>query len=274
MERRPFSEVLKNAKIDLMQEYNKLFTIFNEKDRDGVSYRNICEKAFVHYHFRGTCISLDEFDKRNEFIFRSTDCYWDIDVNYLVNYCEYVYNLIQCSRYVIHYWSNSAFPDPLEQIRNLIEKLGYMEAKDGALTIFVPKSQPAITVSEMLPPELSYKVIEYNHHSMRGDLKRKQATLKLLADRLEAERERLRSVNEALQDDLFFLLDCLNIRNHNTDADSAAYIQALAEMNKEKLEAWYDKTYDTCLYAFMSLEQADRTAEIRALKQQIAAMQA
>lgn len=129
--------------------------------------------------------------------------------------------------------------------------------------------QPAVVVSETLPPNLSYKVIEYNHHSMKGNTERKQATLKLLADQLEAKRADLNSVDKTLTSDLFFLINTLNIRHNNADPDSKSYKKAVADMPKDELEKWYDRTYDMCLYAFMTLEQTDRNAKVKELKAKI-----
>lgn len=47
---------------------------------------------------------------------------------------------------------------------------------------FVPKDQAAISVAEIIDPSLSYRVIEYNHYSMKGDLKRKRDILLALED--------------------------------------------------------------------------------------------
>jgi hypothetical protein len=40
-------------------------------------------------------------------------------------------------------------------------------------------------------------------------------------------------------------------------------------MPKKELEEWYDKIYDMCLYAFMTLDQADHNSKVKALKQKI-----
>ena len=157
----------------------------------------------------------------------------------------------------------------ITHIHKVIGLVGYMEARDEFVTIFVPKSQPSIVVSEMLPPNLSYKVIEYNHHSMKGDLARKQATLKLLADQLEAKKKELISLNKPLADDLFYLLNNMNIRHNNVNQESKSYKKGVADMPKKELEEWYDRTYDMCLYAFMTLELADSKTKIKEIKERI-----
>lgn len=266
MERRPFSEVLANAKIDLSREYERLYFIFNIEDNDSNSWRDICERFFLQLPFRGTYLSLSEFDECNGFVFELPAS--DFDINYLINYCEYIYNLI-VNINQMRIFSNSRFPDPIEHILGLIEKIGYMIITKNGFSLFVPKSQPAIRVSEMLPSDISYKVIEYNHHSMKGDLERKQATLKLLADQLEARKDELNSINSSLKSDLFFLFNNINIRHNNVDPKSNSYKKAVADMPDDELEEWYDRTYDMCLYAFMTLEQADNKEKIKALKEKI-----
>lgn len=266
MERRPFAEILANEKLDLNLEYIRLSVFFNATDNDGYSLREVCEKHFFEMPFRGTYLGLEDFEKSNNIAFEIDPD--NVDINYLVNYCEYIYNLIVNLKERIHF-EKSKFSNPIEHIQTLIEKIGYMMIQHEDIYLLVPKSQPSIVVAEMLPADLSYKVIEYNHHSMKGDIGRKQATLKLLADQLEAKRADLNSVDKTLTSDLFFLINTLNIRHNNADPDSKSYKKVVADMTDDELEEWYDRTYDMCLYAFMTLDQADRNAEVKALKQKI-----
>lgn len=266
MERRPFAEILANEKLDLKLEYIRLSVIFNAKDNDGYSLREVCEKHFLEMPFRGTCLGLEDFEKCNNIVFEIRPN--NVDINYLVNYCEYIYNLIVHLKDKIHF-KMSKFSNPIEHIQTLIEKIGYMMIQHEDIYLLVPKSQPAIVVSEMLPADLSYKVIEYNHHSMKGDLARKQATLKLLADQLESKRKDLNNLNNSFSSDLFYLLNNMNIRHNNIDPDSTSYKKGVADMPKKELEEWYDKIYDMCLYAFMTLDQADHNSKVKALKQKI-----
>lgn len=66
-------------------------------------------------------------------------------------------------------------PFILEQIRLVIEAIGYTSASDDGKTIFVEKSPVAIAVSEsdLIPAELSYKVLEYDHYALKGDIEKK-----------------------------------------------------------------------------------------------------
>ena len=91
----------------------------------------------------------------------------------------------------------------------------------------------------------------------------------LLADQLEARKKELNSLNSSLSSDLFYLLNNMNIRHNNIDSNSTSYKKGVADMPEEELEEWYDRTYDICLYAFMTLDQAERNAKIKELKKKI-----
>lgn len=258
MERRNFAQVLKSAKLDVRREYERLYIIFNNEDTDGFSWRRICEGNFLKAPFRDTCLTLYDFNVSNGFIFEAIP--EDVDINYLVNFCEYVYNV------VTYCWdegrmSRSKYPYPIEHITTLIEKIGYMETSQDGFTVFVPKSQPAIVVSEMLPEKLSYKVIEYNHHSMKGDLERKRATLKLLADQLENKEDELQGLNKQFKSDIFYLFNNLNIRHNN--------IEKLKGIEENKLEKWYDYTYELTLQAFMMLENSNHKQAVCDIKKEL-----
>lgn len=258
MERRYFAQVLKSAKVDIEREYERLYMIFNARDMDGYSWRDICERNFLKLPFKDTWLSLNDFDICNDFNFQMPPI--DFDINYLVNYCEYIYNL---SDHILDkdHFERSRYPHPLKHIDTLIEKIGYMRICDDFFYKFVPKSQPAIVVSEMLPEKLSYKVIEYNHHSMKGDLEHKRATLKLLADHLENKEDELQGLNKQFKSDIFYLFNNLNIRHNN--------IEKLEGVEENKLEEWYDYTYELTLQAFMMLENSNHKQAVCDIKKEL-----
>lgn len=274
MSRKTFAQILKDANVDIEREYDRLYQLFykfkiQDISNTAMTLYEICEMDFMSFPHRGTCLSLDDFNDFYGFNFEQKPSNFDVD--YLVSFCEYSYNFAVCQ----HGKGNGIMPfiNPamqyIQQILKVIESIGYMHLSEDGISTFVPKSQPAIVVSEMLPSDLSYKVIEYNHHSMKGDLARKQATLKLLADQLEAKRKELNNLNSSFSSDLFYLLNNINIRHNNIDPDSTNYKKWVADMSEQELEEWYDRTYDMCLYAFMTLDQADHSKKIKELKQQL-----
>ena len=90
-----------------------------------------------------------------------------------------------------------------------------------------------------------------------------------MAGILEGKQARLNQVNPTLKKDLFYIFNNFNIRHNNCDNQSKDYKQAIATMDKQELENWYDETYQMCLLAFMELEQADRKPKFDAIKAEI-----
>lgn len=263
--RKTFADVLKSGGVDIEKEYLRLLRSFYD-NRIGLS--NQCAGYFMQMPFRGTCVSLEDFDAVYGFNFSPSPKNFDTD--YLINFCEYSYNLIinlpeDYGAY--EYGGINSKESYIQQVERVVEKINCeIIYNDDGIAIIIPKNSVANVVSEILPENLSYKVIAYNHHSMKGGLDKKQATIKLLADQLEAKKDKLSELNNSLKSDLFYLFNNINIRHNNIDSSSKSYKKAVAEMSKEELEEWYDRTYDMCLMAFMVLEQADNKTKIKELK--------
>lgn len=68
-------------------------TLFYTKDpRDEKSVADIIAQSFLDFNFRGTCLTLEEFNKVHDFHFEQAP--EDFDIDYLINFCEYIFNFI------------------------------------------------------------------------------------------------------------------------------------------------------------------------------------
>ena len=141
-----------------------------------------------------------------------------------------------------------------------------MEIVEQDITLFIPKKQEAIAVSEIVAPEISYKVLEYNHYTMKGDIARKKETLRILADQLEPKRADLTAINKELASNVFFMFNNMNIRHNNCTEGDKNYKEVVAKMTQDELESWYDETYQLCLLAFLELDNVERTKKVSELK--------
>ena len=256
--RRDFAQVLKEGKIDLKNEYSKLYDLFYRKDsRDDISLADMVSNNFIKYYFRGTCLTLEEFDRY--YGFRFVEQPQNFDINYLVSFMEYIYNFIIPleDRFLFRDRSKSFY---IQHILKVVELIGYNIVNKDGLLIFIPKDNNAISVSESecIPANLSYKVLEYNHHSMKGNIESKKDILLKLSYLLEAKRKKLSEINSKFTSDLFQLFNTCNIRHNNKDSASTKYCKYVAEMQDDELENTYDEIYQMCLLAFMQLEHADR----------------
>ena len=279
--RRTFAQILQEAKIDPKQEYKKLYGMLFDRtivvsNSNRVSAYDELSECFLSFPFRGTSLSLEEFNELNDFHFEKEPTNFKIDE--LILLCEYMENLLiayQGIQLSFPYGYGNMRPQfinvqfYLQQIGQVIERIGYMQATQNGFTIFVEKSPAAIAVAEsdLVPKELSYRIISYNHYSMKGQLEAKKSALVQLASLLEPKRGSLKKADKTLESDLFYLFNNLNIRHNNVDpADSAKYKPFIVQMKQEELEHWYDETYQMCLLAFLQLEQSERKIEYDRLK--------
>ena len=273
--RRNFATILKEAKVNIQDEYARLYAIFYDKylyeNGNNFSFYDLIEASFSGFWFRGTCVSLADFNETHEFSFEKEP--QDFNLDYLISFCEYVYNLTMgfmgCNNTYASFFNTQRI---IEQIFRIIEKIGYMQSSEDGLTIFVEKNQAAISVSEIVPQEISYKVISYNHHSMNGDIEGKKAILLILANQLEPQEKKLNQIDATFKSELFFAFNNFNIRHNNIDpSDKRYYNKAVAEMSEEELEHWYDETYQMCLLAFLRIEHIERKKAINELKKKVEA---
>lgn len=114
-----------------------------------------------------------------------------------------------------------------------------------------------------------YKVLRYNHFSLKGDLQAKKEILLALGEQLEPKRKQLSCIASDLADNIFFMLNNLHLRHNNKVYGDKNYRKVVADMDDSTLEHWYDELYQMILLAFLQLDQVDRNAKILELKQTI-----
>ena len=147
--RRNFAQILKDAKIDVKVEYQKLYGMLYDRsiqvsNTSWISAYDEFSTYFIAFHFRGTCLSLDEFNDLHGFHFEKDPTNFNID--HLISLCEYIENLLMAYHCVPFFYPYCYVIMPtnlinvqfyLQQISQVIEKIGYMQAEQNGLTIFV-----------------------------------------------------------------------------------------------------------------------------------------
>ncbi|MCD8158515.1 MAG: hypothetical protein LUD77_06385, partial [Clostridiales bacterium] len=146
-------------------------------------------------------------------------------------------------------------------------KAYYDENKEQVLVI---EDKAEVTaVAEILEDKLSFEVIRYNHHSLNGNIKQKKDILLELGSELESKRKLLESFNKGLSSDIFYILNNLNLRHNNCAKGTNNYKEAVALMQEDMLESWYDELYKMILLAFLELDHQERKKKVDQLKQEI-----
>ena len=115
---------------------------------------------------------------------------------------------------------------------------------------------------------MAYTVLQYNHYLLKGDLTAKKNILIAIGADLEPKRKQIIAADPSL-DDIFFLLNNLNIRHNNCTVGDKNYKRAVADFDEVTLENWYDELYQMMLLAYLKLDHEHRKNKIKLLKTQI-----
>ena len=218
-----------------------------------------CEKIFLNMSFRGRCLSLDDFNASHGFYFEPNPA--DFDLNYLIAFCEYTYNLVG---HVYSVYSESIKHFYIRQIMMVLDLIDYefIRDEDTGIHILVPRKQEAIAVAEIVDKDIAYSILEYNHHSLAGNLAKKKGILKLMADDIEPQRKILNGINKTLSDNLFQMLQ--KFVRHNNEKN--AYIKGLSS---KELENCYDDIYQMWLLAKLEIDNLERKKRVETVLQNI-----
>ena len=155
----------------------------------------------------------------------------------------------------------------VECLSKLNHKAFYIPEEEKIIVI---EDKPEVTaVAEIMDDNLAYDVIRYNHHSLKGEIELKKAILLKLSNELEPKRKELKALNSKLEDDIFYMFNNLNIRHNNRSKKDKNYKEYVAKMKKDRLEKWYDELYQMILLAFLLLDNKDRAAEVKELRNKV-----
>lgn len=136
--------------------------------------------------------------------------------------------------------------------------------------IYVVEDKPEITaVAEIVNDELALSVIKYNHHTLKGHINAKKSILLSLGSQLEPQRKELSQINKKLSDNVFYLLNNLNLRHNNKTVGDKNYNQYVSSIEDNELEQWYDELYQMMLLCFLMLDNVQREEKIETLKQKM-----
>ena len=261
--RKNILDIISSADINVEKEYSRIYDIFYHTPfNDGFNKTPIAVHVAANFmsldkKLIGRCLSIEDFNETYGFCFVQQPKNFDVD--YLISFSEYVTNLVYayirssgCS------FNHEKLIDIIEHIRECMEDIGYELVEKDSIVIYVEKNSAAISVAEIVGEDLSYSILEYNHHRLKGDLISKKNILMKMAEDIEIERKELNNINKSFTSDLFQLMNKF-IRHNNSDN---IYI---SQMSDSELEKVYDEIYQMWLLAKMKLEHAKRSGYISEL---------
>lgn len=184
-------------------------------------------------------------------------------------FLEYILNIINlCEKSQPIFFRHAYFIKPYSRLKMNIEILlsninyeyKYFEKEQKVL--LVEKDAASFAVANIIEEELAFKVIEYNHYLLKGNLDRKRGILKVLADKVEGFKDNL---DRGLSSDFGYLANNINIRHNNLEGKHQKGY--LVTIDKEELEEWYDNTYQIMLLCILEnnykIELKNKIKEIK-----------
>ena len=196
------------------------------------------------------------------------------DVNSFMILIEFTYNMwLLAYRHLTDENSSSKWQNNFYHLRDVmvdnLEIYNHTAFIDEDRVLIIEAKPEVTAAAEIVEENLALDIIRYNHRSLQGEIDLKKAILFSLGSELEPKRKDLQVLNKQLSEDIFYMLNNLNIRHNNRSKKDKNYKDFVAKMRKDRLEKWYDELYQMMLLAFLLLDNVDRAKNIKELKAKI-----
>ena len=249
---------------------NKGTVFYDYKTYTLLSYIKVA--GFSTWRNRGHCVDLSDFLSLLDY-----DDLWsnaETDVLDLFTLIEIIYNFwyIADQKTSASYGSGDSGSD-FRLLRKIMDDClshyNYrgMYFPNHEQLIVIEDKPEATAVAEIVKKEIAFKVLRYNHYMLKGNISAKKDILLAMGEDLEPKRKQLNTIDAKLEDGIFYILNNLNLRHNNKTEGDKNYKQAVADMDSNTLEHWYDELYQMMLLAYLQLDQVERNNQIKVLKQ-------
>lgn len=270
--------------IDMESEANRLVTMSSEERVlviDSYPYKTLFdyvdEYCFKEWEQRGHFVDVDDFLEALEYEDLKEEATHDVDA--LLTLIELIYNFWELSHNQFNdgekgyrlQWCGNYYhlKDVMDNVLGQYNHVAYINEEQECVLIVEDKAE-VTAVAEIMPtPALAVDVVRYNHRTLRGEIELKKKILLAMGAELEAKRKKLHTINSTLENDIFFMLNNLNIRHNNKSKGDKNYKEYVAKMRKDRLEKWYDELYQMLLLAFLLMDNTKRVEKVKELKEKI-----
>lgn len=266
MARRNFYDIIKNSGINLQAEYTRIYKLFYEGMPHYPPVAPFVDRFFVFLpdYLVGRAVSYSDYINTYNFNFSGEP--EQLDVDYLISFCEYVQNLCDGIKNCKIQRKDNIISDTITRLTKLIyscmEDMGQMPVTQDNLLIFVPKNSAAVAVMEIVNEDLALTILEYHHYRLKGNLAKKKSILKTMADDIEASRGKLKEINRTLETQLFQMLNKFVRHDHS----KTPYIETMSDAD---IEQCYDDIYQMWLLAKLELDHLERKKRVEGLLSEI-----
>lgn len=273
--------------MDMESEANRLVTMSSEECvlvvntyTDETLFNYIDAYCFKEWEHRGHFVDVDDFLEALRYDDLKEDATHNVDA--LLTLIELIYNFWELSRKQFHdtkkgyklEWCGNYYhlKDVMDDVLSQYNHVAYVNEDQECVLIIEDKSEVTAAAEIMPTPALAVDVVRYNHRTLRSEIELKKKILLAMGAELEAKRKKLHTINTTLENDIFFMLNNLNIRHNNKSKGDKNYKEYVAKMRKDRLEKWYDELYQMLLLAFLLMDNIERVEKVKGLKEKINAV--
>ena len=273
---------LVSKRIDIEDEVERLITMTQEEKiiKNGEDYMRdyyytlfefVGKYTFKMWRHRDHCVDMTDYLKVLEYYEMEEEAISNTETLLLV--IELMYNFwMQAFMYIeTHdyfegvnnfYHLKTVLDDLVEKHNHKVELLD-----DNRMVKVVPNKPGVDEVVEILPDNVGFDTVMFNHSSLKANLPEKRKILIELGKVLEPQRDILKKENKDLEDDIFCMLNSMDIRHNNTsEADEKQYRSVVADMNEREIEEWYNELYEMMLLGFLTLKNINRKDKVKELR--------
>lgn len=272
-------------KLDMKSDTYRLVTMANNEKTLCVNgwvnytvFEFVAEFCFEDWNYRSRYMNVDDYLKALDFEVLVIDAEYDIEshltlIELIYNFWNLAHNMFDDEDFLGNLeWSGNFYhlKDVMDEILEEYNHRVYSNKDKDYFIVIENKPEVTAAAEIMTSDTLSFNVIRYNHRSLKGEIEVKKAILASFGTELEPKRKVLQGINKQLSEDIFFMLNNMNVRHNNCDAsDSGKYKEYVSKMTLEQLEDWYDELYQMMLIAFLLLDNEERSVKVRELKANI-----
>ncbi len=223
--------------------------------------------CFKSWKSRGHCTDIVDYLKAANYNdLRQQAC---TDEEAFITFIEVVYNIWHLSfvskSFGVRIGNYQHLKTVMEDCLQRFNQTAFLDSINNR--IIIVESKPEVSsVVDIVNNDLAIEIIQYNHRTLKGEIDLKKKILLSMGAELEPERKKLQTIDKQLADDIFFMLNNLNLRHNNRSKKDKNYREYVAKMTKTRLEKWYDELYQMMLVAFLLLDNIPRKEAIKNLK--------
>lgn len=278
MSRKNIFEIISGT-FNISREVGRIIQLFETDKIVSIPYKPNCTifdfvqvYGFAHWRNRGHCINANDF--LDSLGYKTLWKRADTNPTQFLTLIEIIYNfwyIVEKATGLSNEYDGAQFALLKEIMDDCLAHYNHKGVyfSDLEQLIVIEDKPEATAVAEIVDEEVAFRVLRYNHYSLKGDLNAKKDILLALGADLEPKKKNIGKIDKKLEDGIFYILNNLNLRHNNITIGDPKYKPFVAKMDESTLESWYDELYQMMLLAYLQLDQADRFSRFETLKRSI-----